>query len=494
MWIIPKSLASSFAPDTAAFVSDLNEQSRLCASSLLVRSKPSPLRTWLLKWKRDSWTLHLSGRILKPSHTERFTDWLTSSLRAIHASRSAPPASAKAQTIHATCGRSSQLELPLCGPSIAFLKTSKDTSASDSAKSLENWKAWVIALRQAYSARLNAARLTSGKECSSWPTAQTADGGKIGNQANYGQVCLSNHPAIVGLPTRAPLGKSGRPAPESHSTAGSRRERAGAMWPQVRATDHKDGRRGNDPRHGRMLPEEVRRSMETDQWRTPSVSMLNADRAKDGAAYADKRMENGNTISLTDHVQLIERKAWSTPKASDPQHAGPNMRDSAGNLPLPSQVHKESESWPTPHSSCATGAGTQGRAGGKNIQTAVAAWSTPQCHDVTGRSKEQKEIHGAKHGCRCLVRDVETWRTPSAQECNGGQASEQEMAEAGRTVKLRYQVEGAKIGKPSTAKLNPRWVETLMGLPVGWVMPSCACPATIAPTSCAYLETELCQR
>jgi hypothetical protein len=31
---------------------------------------------------------------------------------------------------------------------------------------------------------------------------------------------------------------------------------------------------------------------------------------------------------------------------------------------------------------------------------------------------------------------------------------------------------------PSAMKLNPRWVETLMGLPVGWVMPSCRNPIT----------------
>ena len=31
--------------------------------------------------------------------------------------------------------------------------------------------------------------------------------------------------------------------------------------------------------------------------------------------------------------------------------------------------------------------------------------------------------------------------------------------------------------------LNARWVETLMGVPVGWTMPSCASPATIAPTN-----------
>ena len=41
-------------------------------------------------------------------------------------------------------------------------------------------------------------------------------------------------------------------------------------------------------------------------------------------------------------------------------------------------------------------------------------------------------------------------------------------------------------------KLNPRWVETLMGLPVGWTMPSCASPVTIVPMSCASLETESC--
>jgi site-specific DNA-cytosine methylase len=41
--------------------------------------------------------------------------------------------------------------------------------------------------------------------------------------------------------------------------------------------------------------------------------------------------------------------------------------------------------------------------------------------------------------------------------------------------------------------LNPRWVETLMGLPVGWTMPSCASPVTIASTNCDSSATELSQ-
>ena len=40
-------------------------------------------------------------------------------------------------------------------------------------------------------------------------------------------------------------------------------------------------------------------------------------------------------------------------------------------------------------------------------------------------------------------------------------------------------------------KLNPRWVETLMGLPVGWTMPSCVSPVTIERMSCDSLETVL---
>jgi hypothetical protein len=50
------------------------------------------------------------------------------------------------------------------------------------------------------------------------------------------------------------------------------------------------------------------------------------------------------------------------------------------------------------------------------------------------------------------------------------------------------------LSKQNLGKLNPRWVETLMGLPIGWTMPSCTRPVTIAPTSCDSSETESCQQ
>ena len=52
----------------------------------------------------------------------------------------------------------------------------------------------------------------------------------------------------------------------------------------------------------------------------------------------------------------------------------------------------------------------------------------------------------------------------------------------------------AVIGEDKNTKLNPRWVETLMGLPVGWTMPSCASPVTIERMNSDCSETESCRQ
>jgi hypothetical protein len=53
---------------------------------------------------------------------------------------------------------------------------------------------------------------------------------------------------------------------------------------------------------------------------------------------------------------------------------------------------------------------------------------------------------------------------------------------------------GEQAQHNTTGKLNPRWVETLMGLPVGWTMPSCASPVTIERMSSDYSVTVLSQQ
>ncbi len=217
MWILPKQLhTSAYVPDMEALNLDLNESSQLCAASLFVRSKPLPLRTWLQKWKRDSWTQHLSGRILKPSHGTAFETAWTSSLAVTRASHLAVPASEPEQMTQDTSGHLLQIAFKWYDPNCVSSRTWRDTSRWDSPASSAIWKRWVTKCRGQYSARLNAARRTSESECLSWPTVTAnEDSYRIGGNSQQSK-CLS------AMARRGEM--SGQPAQGNNSTHGSRPE------------------------------------------------------------------------------------------------------------------------------------------------------------------------------------------------------------------------------------------------------------------------------
>ena len=323
MWILPKQLhTSDFVPDTAALSLDSTELSEICARSLFVRSKASPARTWSQKWRRDSWTALLSGRILNPSHGQSFVTAWTSSLGAIPANPSAQPESDSAQTTLATSGHTSPDQYELFDLDYASLKMSKATSPLDSERSLESWNKLVTRRRGEYSARVKSGRLTSASGSSSWPTSNARD---------WKDSITGTHPPSRPNLSEQTLGQAvsvahGQAAPAIPSTDGSRQE----SWPTITA-------------------------------HTP-----------------------------------------------DMESSGPN-----GNS-------------------------------GTYLAGAVKQWGTPTARDhKSGRGNEERE----------------------------------------------YKELTPMVERTQTGKLNPRWVETLMGLPVGWVMPSCASPVTIALTSCGSSAT-----
>jgi hypothetical protein len=344
MWILPKQLhTSAFVPDTAALISDLDEQSQICEQSLLARSKPSLARTWSQKWKRDSWTQHLSGRILKPSHGQSFATAWTSSLEVIPASHSQQQGSDSDETTLDTSGLGLQMELFPCDQESASLRTSKDTSALDLERSLANWKDLVTLRRGEYSLRVKSAHLTNGKESSSWPTASSRDWKDSPGMSQTGvnpdgttRKRMDQLPRAVFGADQNAQSKHGQAAPVSHSTDGSRQE----------------------------------------------------------------------------------------------------------------------------------------------------SWGTPSCMDtLPARSAEALARAKMKGGCKNLREEVHQWATPQTRDHRSGDS--ERFQNPDRSKNLNDQM------LAQNAKLNPRWVEPLMGLPIGWVMPSCMSPLTIAPTNCDYSETEL---
>ena len=367
MWILPKQLhTSAFVPDMEALSLDLSESSQICAQSLFVRSKHLPARTWFQKWKRDSWTRHLFGRILKPSLGEHFVTAWTSSLEVIRASHSAQPDLGEVKTTRDTYGLGSQMEFALCAQDSASLKTSKDISAWGCPTSSKTWSEWVTELRGEYFQRLKSAPLTSGNECSSWPTA-TARDWKDGSA----EACRN-------VPVNWLLGRfvHGHPAQANNSTSGSRLGLSEVNWitPQaqeagakVETLFTKDGK--------------------------PAIPGQRAYRK----TPSGKLVLQSQTINQ--QVQMVE-KQWATPTVAETHNQA-----SSSQIYLQNQVGATQKQWATP---------------------------TARDHK-SGRGQEERE----------------------------------------------YKELTPMVERTQTGKLNPRWVETLMGLPVGWTMPSCTSPVTI---------------
>jgi len=208
------------------------------------------------------------------------------------------------------------------------------------------WKKWVTRQRGEYSQRLKSARLTSAKECSSWPTARTSD-------------CHNS-------PTSEQSG-------ERYAQL-----RSAVNWPTATSRDWK-------------------------------------------GAYSKESHQQKNRMSL-----------------------------------LPDMVAH----WPTPTVQEAGKIGNQANHG------QVALSNHPELRGDVTREKFEKGKHGpaaldnhSTHGSR-----PESWATP---RCSMAQDKQEDSG--------RHRL-GEQIQHGTTGKLNPRWVETLMGLPVGWTMPSCSQP------------------
>jgi hypothetical protein len=96
-------------------------------------------------------------------------------------------------------------------------------------------------------------------------------------------------------------------------------------------------------------------------------------------------------------------------------------------------------------------------------------WSTPRTGATeSSRPNNKGGIPLADQAKR------EQWGTPTARDHKSGRGNENRQ----------YKELTPMVERAQTGKLNPRWVEALMGLPIGWTMPSCTSPQTIAPMSC----------
>lgn len=111
--------------------------------------------------------------------------------------------------------------------------------------------------------------------------------------------------------------------------------------------------------------------------------------------------------------------------------------------------------WPAPHLNCMTGPGTQGRDGGMNIQTAAASWPAPSARDwKSGDASDQTMERNSRPLNEVAVRFPLAYSPLAPPTSTGGQTS----------LNRIYHL----LPRSVKRKLNPNFVDWLMGWPTGW--------------------------
>ena len=251
MWILPKNypLSSRFAQDMVESKEDLTLPGLNIESSLMWRSKPSPLRAWSTRWKQGSYLPHLFTRILKPSQRTSFETALTSSLEVIRASRFQQQDSEREPMTQDTCGHLSGDTLKQLDLLDASLKMSRDTYRLDSPQSLATWKKMVTEQRGEYSLRLKSAHLIRESESISWPTEEKfptpgttecrSDTLNLVNRVSKGkQVMLTHHVRLYPTPSARDWKDTAGMAKTATNPDGSERKRNDQLARAVYATEN----------------------------------------------------------------------------------------------------------------------------------------------------------------------------------------------------------------------------------------------------------------
>lgn len=469
MWILPKNFPTSLcATATAGSTSASTEFSETDYNSpLLARSKPLPWKTLSQKWKQDSLLRLRSG--LTFAHSLGKTSWASAWFREVfhvnHLARQAneEQTSTPATSSHTSSMESSDADLPLFS-----WKMSKESSAPSSpgtdgatpperpfcSMSSANWKEWVTARRLEFSARARSAHRTRGSVSSFWPT--------MTNNEAHNTACPSQF-------KRNSLPLTARVITENHASFAATNSTTNCSENTAAQT-----------------------AKEMDAWQTPTTNM-DIVRSEEGvqkriafrASIGRKSIPDGN---LGEQMQRVQKEAanWPTPAAQDGKQAGIT----------PFQA-KEGNHTNLLH--IAAIKSTYGQAAPVNPSTdgsRQGLWATPRSA-MASMHPEYGEHWNDKRGGESIATQVwkeQQWGTPTTRDHKSGRGNEDR----------EYKELTPMVERTQTGKLNPRWVETLQGVCMGWTSPSCPasvtknwlkftsgwCAAITAQTNSGFLGTE----
>ena len=389
-----------------ALVSDSEAFSQLCEKSLTWRGKDSLSRTWLQRWKRENWMQHLCSRTLKPSHTDSFVDTWTSFPEDSRVSHSQLLESVKLLKTPDTSSPTSQTELESANLELFSSKTYKGSSP---------------AKQQTESQFSN----MSSKSWKEWVTEQRQEYSQRKKSAH-----LIRESESTSLGWQTPTTMDIERTPEGMEKRKAYRESIGRKYVEG------------------CLTEQVK------NWSTPTVM--------DTANIQKPRKKNPSGGQKPPLCQEV--KNWPTPTAVNRVRDEETMekclkfRQSNGQTSVPlyleEKVIREPQNWPTATARDWKGCGNAiTRKDGK--------------HRIDNLEAMIKYGHPDQANPNTNGKSQESWPTPRANKVHP-EITEQNREHLANRKKSNLEEDIAGHCGKATGKLNPNWVEHLMGLPAGW--------------------------
>jgi hypothetical protein len=338
---------------------------------------------------------------------------------------------------------------------------SKDTSALDSEKSLESWNQSVTRRRGEYSARLKSAHRTSASGSSSWPTISVNE-----SKNSVGKSQLSRN--------SIPLGTMAMMIAESHASfaatnsttnclentdAQTARVKDAANWP---APAEQDGKQGG------ITPFQAKGGNHT------NLLHIAAIKSTHGQAAPANPSTDGSRQGLSEQSQ----RNWQTFA-----HGTHNRGETPHR-----QVVKALVNGDKAKTQCLT----VDQVFAEEIK-GTNVWPTITAHTPDMESSGPNGNSGTY-----LAGAVKHWATPIMGDSH--------LASTPEVAQKRIEEGKVTLSRQNPGKLNPRWVETLQGVCMGWTSPSCPasviknwpkfvsgwCALTIEPTNFDSSATESC--
>lgn len=216
-------------------------------------------------------------------------------------------------------------------------------------------------------------------------------------------------------------------------------------------------------------------SLSSAGWATPDASVMNDGESLESLESLESRRlrvkaekKNGNGFGLPLAAQV---RQWPTPAARD--HKGTNSEEhtqtAKGRAHMDQLPNFMRYGPPVPQNPSTDGSRRE-------------SWATPRGSDGEKGGPNQRGSKGDLMLPSQVVQKDRQWPTPRTF------MHKDSIEDRGRSNI------GEAVGQTKSARLNPRWVECLQGIPIGWTMPSCAEPVTPELTNCASSEMAACHK